>query len=78
MLHAKLFIAKADRLEAGGFNLLMENEIFNLSLSEDGEVGVWMENQDNTLPMVKLARYLDSVLATRQLDAHFRHADAPQ
>ncbi|MBL0171706.1 MAG: hypothetical protein IPP90_13470 [Gemmatimonadaceae bacterium] len=56
----------------------INGEIFNLSYSDEGEVGIWMENHDNTLPMVKLSRHLDSLLATRRLDAHFKKPDAPQ
>ena len=54
----------------------INGQLFNLSQSEDGEVVMWMENHENTLPMVKLARHLDAVLATRRLDAHFKPAAA--
>ena len=56
----------------------INGELFNLSQGKDGEIVVWMENHENTLPMVKLSRHLDSVLATRRLDAHFKPPDTPQ
>ena len=56
----------------------IDGEIFNLSYNDDGEVGVWMENHTNTLPMVKLSLHLDSLLATRRLDAHFKKPESPR
>jgi hypothetical protein len=37
----------------------------------DGEVAIWKESGTNSLPIVKFARHIDSVLATRQWDKHF-------
>jgi hypothetical protein len=37
----------------------------------DGQVSIWKESGSNTLPIVKIARHIDSVLATRQWDRHF-------
>jgi hypothetical protein len=56
--------------------ITLEGQTFNVGFT-DGTIAIWMERNGNTLPVVRIARHLDSVLATRRLDRHFVSDSTP-
>ncbi|MBK9439916.1 MAG: hypothetical protein IPN53_00855 [Comamonadaceae bacterium] len=54
----------------GTGSVTMDGETVRVSYG-DGQVSIWKDNGSNTMPIVKIARHIDSVLATRRWDKHF-------
>jgi hypothetical protein len=50
----------------------IDGETVHVSYSDsDNHVSIWMERGEKTARVVKYARHMDSVLATRRWDTHF-------
>ncbi len=72
-LHATVMPTAED---AYAREITLDGQTFNVGFT-DGTIAIWMERNGNTLPVVRIARHLDSVLATRRFDRHFVSDSTP-